>query len=924
MANSLTGEFDAAMQFSLPAVDRVLAAMHQAGATTPAPPASFPHAVTLRVDDSPPSESRTRAATVVGLVDEAGNAVSNLNHATSVFNQPGAIDKIVSQSDRTVVPPHVIHGGAIDFTHLRGIAQAQLGAPAVSVPDASGSRVSVHVPIRARYLADVNTVPMPEYLRGELQLGLDVVQVTTEAGDTVTFDLTGNRVSATFDVRASNEQLPLPHSQQKILDQFVINTVRSSFRPASATLPNGRIRRLQFKTLLGPPAVLVGLVRLNEASPKDPASAQQVFLRGGDDFAVAVSADVLLEELNRELRRLPSPIHSTVQVDSFFGSFTADYTTALTFSIEFQEGRILLTVDGKAHTESIAPDFDVTVKQAFTLDLDFGFSNEVKRVERKPVLKVDGDPDVNVNVHGPAGGLLEGRVKDSVKSNFENQRRAFIQDAQPQVDRMTALNGYIESFLRTLNIVDPLLNYTAVEVHTDGVVLRGTLEVGALRSVDVAFDTRRTYQGNQSPYEEYSALNSWVPGGRVDRFTWRRADQRNPIVTDADTFVYPHRGTDGRLVAVDPGLVGASSQTDIAPGSQRAGLLAPKGMCLTVVGTRLKASGSPIVEEQVQGTWCQVASVPLVIPSDPPRFHGRTPLTLVSEAGEGTQRVVVSAYVAPDPSPDFMAVGPSMNLIVHFMAGGPENGLEEIIGATHRAQRSDTVAAIVAVVPSGQLAELAGRFRDLLFTDDPEGGWARRLDVKGSPDTCIVDSLGDVVFRHEGVLSSNELTEAVRQHLRTGAEFRPTLIRTGVVVGKEAPDFVFEYAAGQTISLRRLRGQPVLLVFWTSWSEPSLRLLHDLAGTVGKPGGATATILAVNDGEPEPHAKETFRRSKLPGHLVVDPGRDLAKAYGISCWPTLVSLDPAGRVEAIWLGVPTDWPSIQPTEGDSFSSYRAE
>src|SRR5262249_59423674 len=103
--------------------------------------------------------------------------------------------------------------------------------------------------------------------------------------------------------------------------------------------------------------------------------------------------------------------------------------------------------------------------------------------------------------------------------------------------------------------------------------------------------------------------------------------------------------------------------------------------------------------------------------------------------------------------------------------------------------------------------------------------WGGRLDVKGSPATCIVDSLGDVVFRHEGVLSSNELTEAVRQHLRTGAEFRPTLIRTGVVVGKEAPDFVFEYAAGQTISLRRLRGQLVLLVFWTSWAGPSLRLI---------------------------------------------------------------------------------------------------
>jgi len=100
-------------------------------------------------------------------------------------------------------------------------------------------------------------------------------------------------------------------------------------------------------------------------------------------------------------------------------------------------------------------------------------------------------------------------------------------------------------------------------------------------------------------------------------------------------------------------------------------------------------------------------------------------------------------------------------------------------------------------------------------------------------------------------------------------------------------------------------------------------LLHDLEASVGKPGNTTATILAINDGEPERLAEETFRQSNLPGHLVVDPGRDLAKAYGISCWPTLVSVDADGRVETIWLGVPTDWPSTESVEGAGTSTYDA-
>ncbi|MDQ3242230.1 MAG: hypothetical protein M3Q09_00655 [Gemmatimonadota bacterium] len=49
MANDLTGDFDVVAQFAIPAVDRVLAAMHRIE--------RFPHSIALRVDDNPPTRS---------------------------------------------------------------------------------------------------------------------------------------------------------------------------------------------------------------------------------------------------------------------------------------------------------------------------------------------------------------------------------------------------------------------------------------------------------------------------------------------------------------------------------------------------------------------------------------------------------------------------------------------------------------------------------------------------------------------------------------------------------------------------------------------------------------------------------------------------------------------------------------------------
>src|SRR4029079_10517445 len=67
MAN-LTGDFDVIAQFAVPAVNRVLAAMHRIE--------RFPHSMSMRVDDTPQPTHGWRPS-VIGVVDVFGDPTAD-------------------------------------------------------------------------------------------------------------------------------------------------------------------------------------------------------------------------------------------------------------------------------------------------------------------------------------------------------------------------------------------------------------------------------------------------------------------------------------------------------------------------------------------------------------------------------------------------------------------------------------------------------------------------------------------------------------------------------------------------------------------------------------------------------------------------------------------------------------------------------
>lgn len=118
--------------------------------------------------------------------------------------------------------------------------------------------------------------------------------------------------------------------------------------------------------------------------------------------------------------------------------------------------------------------------------------------------------------------------------------------------------------------------------------------------------------------------------------------------------------------------------------------------------------------------------------------------------------------------------------------------------------------------------------------------------------------------------------------------------------GESLPDWTGEQLDGRRIHLADLRGRPVWLHFWTSWSgagQGSFRslgaLLHGLDDT------ARATLVSVNLDEDAASARRFLQNRDLPGLHARDGGwmtSELAEVCGVQSLPWLVCIGPDGEV----------------------------
>jgi cytochrome c biogenesis protein CcmG/thiol:disulfide interchange protein DsbE len=129
--------------------------------------------------------------------------------------------------------------------------------------------------------------------------------------------------------------------------------------------------------------------------------------------------------------------------------------------------------------------------------------------------------------------------------------------------------------------------------------------------------------------------------------------------------------------------------------------------------------------------------------------------------------------------------------------------------------------------------------------------------------------------------------------------FSRSLGPESALVGAVAPDFSLPVLhggdAGNRVLLSALRGKVVLLDFWASWCMPCSEQSRILSGLAPEYQGKDVVFVGVNTADDATNAATYADKHALPYTVVLDDG-SIAPAYGASALPTIVVIDPAGKV----------------------------
>lgn len=894
MANDLTGDFDVVAEFSLPAVNRLLAAMHGTS--------RFPHSMSLRVDDIPQPPDR-KLPSIRGIIDLAGDPVVSPGH----IRVPAADRLLASEPSDPFSRLGGIHNsGVISFpplvpSELQGRAQLQFAPPTLEIADAAASRISVRMKVRARYFADPNTPPATEFATGDMVLTTAVQQITSQAGNVVDIDLRSNAVQAAFVPTWTSRSLAAEDLAG--INLLIGNALKSSVLPSNNVLPSN-IRAIRFKALQGAEQAIAILLNTTSA-PGNPATVQRVFL-GGADFAFATGAETILAAIQPALDEILATPISPVQISIplLLTTLTATYTIALNnATLALETGRLLLTITGRATTPAgFAPNFNFTVRQPLTL----APAGSTADLVVGPISLDTSSWIVDLFRGRATGPLSAARDRALHQSGVRaNVRRMLDADRN--------LGGFLRSLLtppRPTNEPAPeppgfSLVYTAVEITPSGVVLRGALSVENPPPAHVEFEeipssTSDPIGGGLVKGSEYSAFKSWIPGGTIDSFEWKRAGSAQPGPLDERRFV----------LLPQPPVV---SDGFVADGGPRA-ITAFSPMCLTIRGTRLSSSGQ-VQLQPITASYCAFDWFPLFDAVSVDR-HAMPLVTLTRAGSRGEVEVVGHA---PAMSDDTTLAAP--NLILHFGDARDPGALARIREALQGSGRTDAPTAIVAILPAGQLAA-ARHVPGVLYLEQAGDEWERvwKVSIRQRPATVVVAQGGKIVWQHEGEIESPTLRDTLRRVLVARRKVKRTLVMPISRIGHAPPNFLFTVAAGHDLTLRKLAGRPVVLVFWRASARLSLDAARAAATSPPHPAWKNAVVLAINDGE-SADAAVTAGRADVPITIVPDPTRSISRAFGVQAWPTLVFIDARGLVRDVRHGLSVDDRAVD--DGNAKDGYRS-
>jgi peroxiredoxin len=896
MANPLTGDFEAVVQIAVRQINGLLATLHQNGLDSdPAlqvpvrqingslatlhqnvlssgPTLKLLHSVRARVGDAgrwAPDVAAFGDWVLEYQQARPAGPRSPIRDLLVAASPPGLTQKIEGTfKDLDAVidpsPPDLV----------RGTLALQLSTVRLSVAGGSTSEVTVHANIRARYEPDPGTTSLPEAINGEVRAVYEVRRVAAGAKTQLLIRPSSQDQKIEF--------IPAAGSGLTSTDAARITVqVRRFLRESIVMLPVGLPEGspfAEFKGLGSGPSAAIALPLQLSNNPPPAGGAQgitQSFI-GSSGFGFAVS-----EEHVKGLINIAAIQEAIQQRQITIGISVFGFSGQVTYQLRFSSGPTLdflagaIEIAGRVEVETstfLAPNGFVEFKQRVTLVFD----PATQQVDLEAV----GEPDVDESFfipHSWAIDIVKSEIANALLANAPTVRAVFE-------DGRTSFVTALRTFERSASVT-----YTELEISPDGVIIRGELS-SATRIPPVV----QISEANGR--RVFTAFESWIPGGRIDRFTWSWVE-------------YPP-GSPSLL----HGVAKSVTETNRFLLEKPPGISEISQMCLRVVGERVLPDGR--TESIAAGTVCEV-SEPAVAIDAPSWWETVTvPVWMPDLPDDAALRDGIAAHISVQTDRPQQAL--TQNALVFFPDWQSSAPFDALVRGVETMRRPLVALTVFVILPAGSFdssrREVEARLGAIpspvaarvQVAEDTEGGWSRTFDVNDAPSLFLINARREFVWKAAGELEPAAIAVALDQHVvpTSGPRFRP--LRLHVSVGDLAPNVYFRDVRGNEGVLHRLRGLSVLMIFWQSWSAPCLAELRRLrrlqnAGQRGAP-----FIVAFHGGAPRKDFDDICKEYGLSLTIVQDAEHRVAREFGVRCWPTKFAIDPDGRIERIQLGIEPD------------------
>ena len=145
-------------------------------------------------------------------------------------------------------------------------------------------------------------------------------------------------------------------------------------------------------------------------------------------------------------------------------------------------------------------------------------------------------------------------------------------------------------------------------------------------------------------------------------------------------------------------------------------------------------------------------------------------------------------------------------------------------------------------------------------------------------------------------------THAIRAALAAAVLCGAAFDAAAVAVGDAAPPFALPNAAGETITLDRLRGKVVYVDFWASWCSPCRRSFPWMNTMNRLYRDKGLAIIAINVDKKRADADRFLAETPAEFSVLYDPPGATPAAYAVKGMPSSYLIDANGKVVAVEVG----------------------